>query len=225
MRALRGYDAPLDGAQLRRILSGDSPPPAKDAGVDADLESVLRSVAELAPDVAAPIPASTDAVLAPVLHTALRSAPRRLLLDMRFWHWMTCEQFPDYVLRRWASDVDVDVDVSLTAGQQERFLGNASLVGISRNALARLYWCADTLYSETDGYELVGRMLSNQDLFTGVFERQFGLVKPVARACARGLLDRREDERRAALRRLNLEASTVCLEALTEADVMELLGG
>jgi hypothetical protein len=44
-------------------------------------------------------------------------------------------------------------------------------------------------------YELVGRMLSNQDLFVGVFERRFGLAPAAARACATRLPELREDDR------------------------------
>jgi hypothetical protein len=150
--------------------------------------------------------------------------PRRTLLDMRFWHWLTVDQFADYVLRRWAPGVDIDVDVSLTPGQQARFLGSSSLVGMARNALARLFWCADTLADGDRGYDLVGRMLSNQDLFTGVFERRFGLVPTVARVCASRLPELREDDRRLAFRRLNLRASTVVLEIADEDDVVRLLG-
>lgn len=224
MNRLRRYLTGMDGSQLRRFLGGEAPPASEDTGYDADLVSIQRAVQVLTDDPADAIPSATDAFLAPVVHQALSSVPRRVLLDMRFWHWMTCEQFSDYVLRRWANDIDLEVDVSLTPAQQARFLGNASLAGNSRNALARLYWCAETLYTDEDQYELVELMLSSQDLFGGVFERNFGLVRPVARVCARELVGLPEDDRRLALRRLNLEASTLSLEALDEAAIRSLLG-
>ncbi len=224
MSVLRRFRTPLDGARLQRILAGDAPPPTESLSQHADLDSVRRAIAGLTEDPADPVSAATDAQLAPVIHRALQTVPRRTLLDMRFWQWLTAEQFAEYVLRRWAPGFDVDLDVSLTPGQQARFLGSSSLVGMSRNALARLFWCADVLVDRHGNYELAGRMLSNQDLFAGVFERRFGLVPTVARVCAISLPDLREDDRRLALRRLNLRASTVVLEVATDDDVHRLLG-
>jgi hypothetical protein len=224
MTMLRRFQSPLDGARLQRILARDVPPPTESLSQEADLDSLRSAIAGLTEDPAEPVPAATDANLAPVVHRVLQIVPRRTLLDMRFWQWLTVDQFADYVLRRWAPEVDINVDVSLTPSQQARFLGSSSLVGVSRNAMARLFWCADVLVDSQGTYELVGRMLSNQDLFTGVFERSFGLVPTVARVCAIKLPELREDDRRLALRRLSLRASTVVLEAVTEEDVVNMLG-
>src|SRR5215468_723313 len=140
MAGLRRFRSPLDGARLQRILAGDMPPATESLSQEADLDFVRQVISQLTEDPADPVPSQTDAVLAPAVHAALRSVPRRTLLDMRFWHWLTAEQFADYVLRRWAPAVDLDVDVSLTPSQHARFLGSSSLVGMARNALARLFW-------------------------------------------------------------------------------------
>src|SRR5262245_19697619 len=113
MAGLRRFRSPLDGARLQRILAGDTPPATESVSQEADLDSIRRVIAQLTEDPADPVPSQTDAVLAPAVHTALRMVSRRTLLDMRFWHWLTVDQFADYVLRRWAPGVDIDVDVSL----------------------------------------------------------------------------------------------------------------
>jgi hypothetical protein len=170
--------------------------------------------------------AGWDAELAPAFHAALQNCDRRLLLDMRLWHWLALGPFSDFVLRRWCgvNNLAEREQKPLTAAERDHFLGRPTLNGFNRNAIARLYWVAEALHTPQDGYSLVTAVMGSQDLLTGIFERFFSLYPPAARACVRVLKDvKEEDERRARLKNLNLVASTIALESLGQDDIEKLV--
>lgn len=210
---------------LRQALAGESTPNSISLEETADLDRIRAAIEALTEELDGPLSSATDSILAPVIHQALGHLPRRLLLDMQFWQWLTVMEFREYTQRRWAPGLVVTTDTELSSGTAERFLGRPSLVGVARNALSRLFWCVETLDDASSDYELTKRMLGRQDLFVGVFEREIGLVPAVARACARTLPDLSEDVRRIALRRLLLRGSALSLETASEDQVAELLIG
>jgi hypothetical protein len=222
MTQLSRFNAPLTGAQLRSLLTQGESPRLTPVMGHGDLESIKNAVKILPLKGGAHQP-SSDVDLSPVVHSALRNAPRRVLLDARFWHWMTAVEFPSYVLRRWAPSVDLAAGEFLSPSQAGRFLGSSSLAGLGGNALARLFWTAEAMQDRDDNYSLTMRLFTRQDLVMGLIEREFGLLPAVIRACARELTDLSQDERRASLTRLTLRASTVQLEGASEADVSRLL--
>lgn len=167
--------------------------------------------------------ARLDRELAAPLYRALTGLSRRDAADMQFWHWLCVCQFQDIVWYRWYGRIPVDFSGSISTSLAERFLGSPTLHGVSRNAFARLWWCAKALYTEEDGYDLVNIALSNQDLFQGIFERKFGLCVPVARACVRGLINSSQDETRKATKELNYYFTTIAAEALSEEDTIHNL--
>jgi hypothetical protein len=79
------------------------------------------------------------------------------------------------------------------------------------------------LYSERDGYHLVYQVLSSQDFFQAIFEREFSLYPPAARACVQELASASEDERREATRKLNHYLTTIVVETLREEDIRALI--
>lgn len=168
--------------------------------------------------------ATMDRELVEPLHSALRHVPRRLAADIRLWHWLCIAKFPEIVWYRWHGSVPQNPFLELlTPSLTERFLGSRTLRGVSRNTMARLWWCGEALFSDEDGYSLAREALSNQDFFQAIFERQFGLYPPAARACLSALRDASEGERREATRRLNHYLTTVTLETLTEEDIVALI--
>jgi hypothetical protein len=164
----------------------------------------------------------SDTATAP-LHAAFEGVPRRLLSDMRVWHWLCITVFRDFILARWCSEEAAEALDDLTAAERGRFLGRASLNGVSRNALARLFWCGEALWSQEDGYRLAQSALHRQDFFQAVFERKFGLYRPAARACVIRLADATELTWRNSLKGLNFCLSTMVVEAMDESAVGELL--
>lgn len=223
MQELRHFDPPLTSQSLVWVLvAQDSARTVQiGEGVEADMgeaEEAAKHMMEYASGVT-----KWDPRMAIAIHRALRHLPRRVLLDMATWHWLTSTVFRDYTLFRWCKGVKPSADMELTDQQKGRFLGTATLNGVSRNALARLFWGAEVLHSESDGYDLVENVFANQDFATGLLERLFCLHPPASRACARNLVGLSEDPRREALRRLNYSASTITVEALTEEDVGQFL--
>jgi hypothetical protein len=131
------------------------------------------------------------------------------------------------VWKRWLGNIPDSPAVALESGSLwQRFLGNQSgkstLSGMSRQALARLWWCAEILGTE-DGYRLARTAVRRQDLYQAVFEREFGLYPPAARACIKFFDGRSENEAREGTRRLNQLLSTLVLETLDEDDIMQML--
>lgn len=171
-----------------------------------------------------------DARIAEPLHELLGPVlTRRLASDARLWHWLcTATQFREFVWLRWHGLVPADYDAALTDGDlPRRFLGSATLVGMARNAVARPYWTVATLVDgvsdREDALDLARTVLQTTDLHLNLFERLVGLHPPAARAAIRVLADRKEDERRDALVRLNHLATTTMLERMDEDEVARLL--
>ncbi len=169
--------------------------------------------------------AQLDRALAVPLHRALKGLSRRKATDMRFWHWLCISQFQNIVWYRWYGRIPADFSGIISPSLAERFLGAPTLHGVSRNTFARLWWCAEALYSEADGYDLVDIALSSQDFFQAIFERKLGLCVPAARACVRALGNCSDAERRRATKELNHYFTTIVAEALTEEEMIDNLLG
>lgn len=223
MTMLKRFGSAINGAQLRNLVGGQTTPSTRDLDVTIDLAELKELTAGLVHERA--IDSLTDAALAPRVYETFRGLSRRHLLDHRFWQWLTCVEFREYTRARWAPEVDFAVDPTLQPSQQARFLGNAGLNGLGRNALSRLYWAADVMGDADEDYALTRALFKKQDLAVGVVERRFGLIPAVARSCARHLADLSEKEHREALKRLNLRSSTVTLEGASEEQVRDLLLG
>ena len=226
-RELRRFELPVTQEFLPNVLGHANEWSSEPVGITADLTQIKDILHDLLPGQGQVSPAERatwDRELAGPLHRSLAHLPHRVAADMRFWHHMCIVELPEFVWFRWfGARPEVPRPEMLTPSLSERFLGSRSLRGVSRNALARLWWCAETLYSEGEGYTLVREALVNQDFFQAIFERQFGLYPPAARACLRSLKNATEGERREATRRLNHYLTTIELEALTEEDVVALL--
>jgi hypothetical protein len=206
----------------KRVLMPDSLI-VEPTGDSADLAPFRSAVDELRA-ANEKLSATTDATLAEALHRCLVGVRRRTLLDPRTWHCLALGEFCDYTLARWADGVDPARSDELTTAQLGRFVGNATLAGRSRNAMARLYWGAETAFAVTGDYSKVAVVFAKSDLLVGVAERLLGLDPPAAIAIMERLGSLGEDERRAALVRLNFILSTTSLEALTPSEVVPLLG-
>lgn len=227
--SLQRYVAPLSVSRLPDVLSGASAEVVEPVGLTADFTEVFQVISRLvATDQGGEERRRShwDAELAEPLHTAMRGLQRRQATDMRLWHWLCTNpaQLRTFVWHRWRGAVPVETSDAMRPSLAAHFLGRASLNGFSRNALARIYLCAETLHSEEDGYELVRRALGNTDLYSGIFERKLGLAPAAARAAVRAL-DHPGIDHRPSLLRLNHVATTLALECMSGEEVSTFLSG
>ncbi len=225
---LERYVRPVRENELARLVADPAAIETEPIGTVADLAEV-REVFE---GVLAEYPqwrraerAVLDRALAEPLHRALAHLTPRQASDMGLWHWLCIAALPDVVSWRWYGAATISPEALQQRSLAERFLGAGTPRGISRNALARLWWCAESLYSADDGYHLTRQVLTRQDLFQAVFERDFGLYPPAARACVRHFEGASEEEWRRGTLRLNHYLTTIVLETLSEEDMLELLSG
>lgn len=212
---LHALDVPtyIDGGMRQRCVSIDS---------NIDLEPFITASDGMR-SAGGTLLAGTDAALAPKLHEVLRPLGRRQLLDAGLWQWLCLEPLRDYVLARWCGGVSQDQLPNLKTSKLQRFVGSPTMVGMSRNAVARLFWGAEAAYATTGSYEDCALVFGSADLYVGVFEREMGLHPEAAMAIIRRLADEPEERRRQALRRLNFVLSTTALEALSAAEVTKEL--
>lgn len=220
---LRRFVVPLTVSQLGSALANPTRFETEPVGIIVDLDqvrNVFDAFARQNVTASSLERAQLDRLLAVPLHTALTDLSRRSATDMHMWHWLCVSEFRDFVWYRWYGRIPQDLAGIISPSLAERFLGAPTLHGISRNALARLWWCAESLYSDADGYDLACVALASQDFFQGIFEREFGLYLPAAKACVRVLRDSSEDERREATKVLNHYFTTVAAEALSENQIV-----
>ena len=127
-----------------------------------------------------------DKFLVEPLHMSLKSVPVNVLLDMRVWHWLCVKRFPEVVFARWVSRESIPrpgfmPDENIIVDQKKRFLGKRSLSGRSHNALSRIYFAAESLFDETEGYKYAKTAFDKQDFHTSIFDREFGLLPTIAK--------------------------------------------
>jgi hypothetical protein len=227
---LQQFTTPVTRPWLYRLLENPAAIPVEPLEHQASLREVRKTVTRLIKKCGdQPLPihqrSSWDRELVQPLYKALKGLPRRTLVDIRFWHWLCIVPLQDFVWYRWYGQIPEDPRMALNQSQAliGRFTGTSSLNGFSRNALARLYWCAATLYTEEEEFHWVELVLSNQDLYQAIFERKFSLYPPAVRACLIELKDRTEAERREAIKRFNYHLTTIVLETLTEEEIRKVL--
>jgi hypothetical protein len=206
----------LTSEHLEDVLGGGRWP-TEPLGTPMALDSVREAVASVGEDITG---SGIDRRLVAPLHEALPMTHREAA-DPRVWQWLCVAEFPEVVWRRWHGEVPPPESLgeALKAQMYPRFLCRASLNGISRNALARLWWTAEQL----GDYGLAQRALGNQDMFQNVFERFFGIYPAAARACLDRFEGRSEAEIRLAAKWLQQRASTTVLEGLEEREVAAIL--
>ena len=218
---LHRYAQRLSPHILPKVLSGADMPHVQEVGEAPGLAQVAKRWKEIASE--GPIPARHDAELARELHGALRDTDKRVLLDQRFWQWLTTGPFADYTQARWVPGLAEQPHLLDELAVQKRYLGGGSLNGMSRNALSRLFWGAETLWTPGDQYRWSDVVVGNQDFYTALFERRLGLYPALAVVVAENLENAAESERRETLMNLNHVMTTVVVEALRPAQLTELV--
>jgi hypothetical protein len=167
---------------------------------------------------------SDDADVAQQIHGVFRDLDDRTMTDTQMWQWLTTTQFKHYVLDRWKPK-NKNLDLTKPSAQAH-FLAGGSMAGVSRNALARLYWAANTLWTDDDGYKYSDVVLGVPDLYSGIFEREFGLHPPLAREFAKQYAKGKkisEAEHREWLKNVNHVLTTVVVEGFKEGQLAKFV--
>jgi len=170
--------APATEEQVRLVVSAS--PTKRDevvqnaltitlAGATADLTQFKGFVAG-AIDTSMRLPASSDAEAARILHEALRACKRRLLLDPRFWEWLSMVELTNYVVARWVVD-----NANLTRANVGRFTCGTGVSRVATNALSRLYWTAEVSWTVRGDYSGLTNLLSKADLHKTLFTNELCL--------------------------------------------------
>jgi hypothetical protein len=218
------FSREIDASELADVIAGRTKVPLEMTGNSADLAPMDSAIERLIRGSKKLDTRQCDMELSPLLHQALKDLPRPAKLDMRMWHWFSIIRFPVLVWGRWNGEQPSDIDAALAkGGLAARFLGNRSLRGRHRNALARLFFTAEMLYDAKEGYRLVGSAFQMQDRHTSLFEREMGLLPATARALIRLTqgMDSKEIQKMA--KRLNHIGSTLVFEVMEERELRELL--
>ena len=228
MIELQRFISPVDANRLPSTLRKPKDEPSESLGIYVELDGVLMLQDQLVqegPGIGS-APAEWDAPFARALHKAMKPVPRRFATDMRLWHWLCCLHLQDFVWLRWHGSKPENSNLEATLENSRAMVGHfggaGSLHGVSRNAAARLYWCAESLWSPEEKYRWVDAVLSRQQSFTHIFERRLGLYQPAAIALLRSFEGKSEKDLQGAAKRLNHYATTVVLETLDEEDIASL---
>jgi hypothetical protein len=221
MIELRIYERDIHRSEVLQLLVDPTSVMSESVGVEVDFSDIDELVNRFRDgDKRSRI--SMDVQAHEIVHKLLRGIDRRTLTQMNLWHWLCLNPLRDFILVRWLDIHDSSTPNNLIDSEASRFVGAQTLHGISRNAVARLWWGAETL-SERDDYSLSRIALSNQDFFQQAFDRKFGLSVPASRAFFRTLEDSTESERREAGVCLNHYFTTIAGSWLIEEDVVELI--
>jgi hypothetical protein len=220
---LKRFEELLSSDALAGALDGSALPATEDIGITADLAPIDKIIAAM---VSKPKPRRSDYDLdmCEVLHTQLKHLPAAVAVDMRFWHWLCACRLQDFVWMRWNGELPRDKNAALTrSGMSDRFLGGRTLRGRNRNALSRLFFTADALFDNAQGYKLATSAFANQDRHVAIFERTMGLMPAVAKGLVRSTQGMGSEEIQKTAKRLNHMGSTLVLERIAEQDVVKIL--
>lgn len=215
-----------DGTTRRHIMEhvvNGQPIETIDAGASADFSDLEKKVAEIQQKEIKP--AQMDALLVEPVHVALKHIPQSLKLDPRFWEYLAAERFRGFVWSRWWAGKPLE---DFASAQEEkpskwrRFECKRTMNGMSRNALARLFWAGELLVEDGD-YSLARASFDKQEIQQQVFDQLFGLHDAAAKAFVRSCANLKGVEIQKLGARLNEYCSTIAVDFLDEPEIKKLL--
>lgn len=184
---------------LERVDGGDVDLEAFEGAVDA----VMASAASESPE--------ADLELAPRMHESLPLS-RRLAGDAGVWRYLAVIRRPDYVRFRWGTE-----DFEST---RRRYWSMGTRP--DSNAFARLWWIAELTELAGD-YALTRRVLENTNLANVMFVRSFSRYRPAVKAFVEVMGEKGAGEIGRVAKQLHTALSTMPLEGMGEAELVELI--
>lgn len=193
---MRLDEIPALSATAVLVVRGDAEPgdhvsmsPIAAQGIDMDEVKLAFQQAMAALEKGDGTP-NIDGELISFIHGPLENLSRAAASDSGLWTWLACTYGKEFVWRRWKGNEEFPRDPGYLEEEftregsdlDKRFrMKSASLNAVSRHTLARLWWVGDATGGD---YDLARRLLSNQDVFQSIFEREIGFVPGLARALA-----------------------------------------
>ena len=149
---------------------------------------------------------------------------------MRVWHWLCVIKYPAIPWMRWRGSIPLEPEDGFYIGSGKkfvpplRFLGTSSINGHGRNTFSRLFFAAERLLGkEIEDYSLVKKLFTSQELHLGLSDREFGLIPKINKVLTEKLIELPDSKVRIAIRKLNSLGGTICLDYLTEEQLVNLI--
>lgn len=147
-----------------------------------------------------------------------------LLLDPKFWAWVSFVPMRDYILGRWCGGAGLfgkalPADISISYF----FTKRSDLKGHTRSGARRLYIAAKACHLADGNLDNLSKFFVDTDLFTGIFERRISLNSEIAVELAIALVDKDRATRRYVLRSVQLMLGTIALEYLNRKQIKALI--
>lgn len=153
--------------------------------------------------------------------------------NSNLWAYLTHVTYYDYMLDRWKIDKEEVNEKSLNRIQERYFCKN-SRRGLLRNGISRLWWATYLSYdeeNEKDPYEYTKLLFSEEELFTGLLEREFSMCKPVVLGvlkCFKEYVDKfntlpSRELRRGLMKYLNFQGAIVVYDILNVDEVYAMV--
>lgn len=174
-------------------------------GIEAFREVVERAAS------GGPVKAEADGRLAVEIHESLRLR-RREAADVGVWRYLAIIVGPELIRRRWRAEERTFRSRFWRPGTRP-----------DSNYYSRLWWIAELTSGPDGDYERTRKVLSGQARATAIFVRSLSHYFPAVKACAEVLADEQGDTVARAVRELYRELALLPREALSDAEIAEIL--
>ena len=190
-----------------------------------------------------------DGLICETVHKTFSHLPRKLLLDMSFWQWLSIIKFRDFVYCRWwaskkaaylerflAEREKIPKDKALLRNEKtdkvdnfvKRMIGGKSMKSIhTLNSFSRLFWVCEHLYDEKKGYSIAQIAFEKQDIIVSLFERQYSLNSETAKAFVERIKEKHPQLEKKNIqleaKKLNRYFSTINPDYLSKDDIVKLI--
>ena len=190
-----------------------------------------------------------DSEMSVIVHKTFKSISRKILIDIRFWQWLTiCKYRKFSYLRWWASknkdnfknflnkyeiiSQDEKYLINIETGKYDNFvnrlLGGRSIKALNTlNCFSRLFWVSEHLYDNTEEYKLSKLAFEKQDIIVSLFERLFSLNNKIAKSFVKSIIEKHPNLEKKSIqleaKKLNQYFSTINPDYLDEEELVKLI--
>jgi len=223
MNEVKRFKSPLGVDQFKKFISSGELPdsePIMECDLTVIHDAINDTMTKKNKSGKVLTPPQWDRYLVEPTHKTLSSLPIPILTSMGLWHWLCLFELKEFVLNRWVGPNHTEENM-LKHGN--RFIGNQTLNGASRNCLARLFRIGDLLYSDADGYSLCEQAFRNQTLIQGLLDCDISLNRVTSRATVKAISALPEGQIKKLLPMINTYLSSMKFVILTEDEIASLI--